>query len=686
MIDTLLSRLQGVRRNGSNGWLALCPGHDDHEPSLSIKVVDGKILVKCFAGCRTEAIVERLGLKISDLSPNGHTSKGQRQIEAIYPYVDANGKPFEVVRTQPKGFYQRRPDGNGGYITNLKGITTTLYRQDKLGQAVDNNEPVYLVEGEKDVDRLLSLGLVATTNPMGAGKWRDSYSQALKGADLVIIPDNDQPGRDHAAEVARSCHGIAKRVRVLGLPSECKDVSDWLDNGGDIEQLKQLAHDCTDYEPSDNGVKLRRMSDVKAEVVSWLWPPYIPKGKVTLLEGDPGVGKSWVSLAVATAVSLGKGLPGMETTEPGQVLLASAEDGLGDTIRPRLDALGADVQRVSGIDEALTLDNAGFTRLESSIAKEKPTLLIIDPLVAYLGAAVDINRANETRSVMARLAKIAETHQLAILAVRHLTKGGAAKPIYRGLGSIDFTASCRSVILAGCAPENPQNRGLVHIKSNLAPLGASIGYELRDGGFYWTGESDLTAYRILAAEDSSDSKSAKDEAADFLRDELAGGPVEASIVWRDAKEAGLSEITVKRAKAGLGIITRRQGEAGKRGGGKFTWELPFSLEYQGYHIEKNDTLNQSSFRNDPLPITDDTLNPCQTVDRCEAVLGMPVEKAIEIWRSEGAPPIYLAPGQICFDLEKLLSQTDVNPDHLKAVKEWLDKRKHPTHSTTPRLS
>ncbi len=538
---------------------------------------------------------------------------------------------------------------------------------------------VVIGEGEKDVDNLTELGLVATTNSGGAEKWRPEYAEVLKGTSVVILPDRDAPGQRHATKVAASLHGKAKSIKVVELPDRdgyhVKDVSDWLAAGGTVTELERLASEAAEYKPKESDIGLVCMADVEPETVSWLWLPYIPKGKLTLLEGDPGIGKSWVSLAIATAVSLGNGLPGAEATEPQAVLLASAEDGLGDTIRPRLDAMAANVKNVHAIKGTLDFGNGGLAILEGHIEHVRPALVIIDPLVAYIGAGVDIHRANETRAVMAKLADIAEEHGCAILAIRHLTKGGTLKPIYRGLGSIDFAAACRSVLMAGCDPDNEQKRGIVQIKSNLAPKGQAIGFELRDGGFYWTGESDLTAARILAAEDSGDGKSARDEAADFLRDELRGGPVEAAQVWRGAKEAGLSEITVKRAKAMLGVITRRQGEAGKRGGGKFTWELPDGdlevqkdLGSQEYHIEKNDTLNNSSFKSDPLPKTDDTLNTR------ESVLGMSVNEALELWRSKGAPVIHLGPGENCLDLEKLLSSRDVKAEHLEAVRKRLEKR------------
>ncbi|MDO8750681.1 MAG: AAA family ATPase [Dehalococcoidia bacterium] len=348
------------------------------------------------------------------------------------------------------------------------------------------------------------------------------------------------------------------------------------------------------------GVQLRRMADVVSEAVTWLWHPYIPSGKLTLLEGDPGVGKSWVALAIATAVSLGKGLPGQASGEPGNVLLASAEDGLGDTIRPRLDAMGADVSLIYAIDGPLTFDDAGFVVLESAIATVRPRLLVLDPLVAYLGGDVDIHRANEVRHITANLARLADTYGLAVLPVRHLTKGGASKPIYRGLGSIDFTAACRSVLLAGHAADNPQARGLVHIKSNLAPIGPAIGYELRGGHFYWTGESLLTAADILAADDGAGA-SALEEAVGFVTAQLAAGPVLATQVWGDTHDAGLKDRTVNRAKAKMGVVTHRQGSAGKRGGGGFVWHLPGDLHCQDCHIENSGNVNHSEAENRAIP-------------------------------------------------------------------------------------
>jgi hypothetical protein len=252
-IDAFLALLEGVKQARDGQWIAKCPGHSDSQPSLSIKEADGKILLKCFAGCELVDILKPLELEPADLFLDAPKVKLQeRAIEAIYHYTDATGKPFEVVRTRPKGFYQRRPDGKGGYINNLRGIKPTLYHADQLEQAIATGTAIYIVEGEKDADRLLSLGLVATTSPMGAGKWRESYSKALAGGDIIPIPDNDRPGRDHVTQLCRSCWGKVKRCRVLLLPAEVKDISDWLDQGGNIEQLEKLLANSPDYElPAD---------------------------------------------------------------------------------------------------------------------------------------------------------------------------------------------------------------------------------------------------------------------------------------------------------------------------------------------------------------------------------------------------------------------------------------------------
>jgi len=683
-IGQILNKLQHVKTINRKEWQADCPcaGHATPGQHLHITDTGDKALAKCFSAHSYEEIIAALGFE-------SLTYGGSQRIEAIYDYTDATGNVlYQVLRMSPKTFKQRRPDGNGGYAWNLKGVRPVLYRLPEVEDAIRAGRTIYIVEGEKDADNLAKIGLTATTNSSGAEKWQPELSEALGGASVAIIPDKDAAGQRHADKVAASLCGKAMAVKVVELPDidghNVKDASDWLAAGGTRDELERLTSGAKAYHKDHDSLVC--MATIEPETVSWLWWPYIPLGKLTLLEGDPGIGKSWLSLAMATAVSLGKGLPAAEVTDPANVLLASAEDGLGDTIRPRLDAMGADVSRIHAIKGALDFGN-GLAVLEQYIELLRPTLVIVDPLVAYIGANVDIHRANETRAIMARLADIAERYSVAILAIRHLTKGGTLKPIYRGLGSIDLAAACRSMLMAGCDPEEPQKRGIVHIKSNLAPMGAAIGYELRADGFYWTGESDLTWQKILSAEDS-DARSARDEATEFLRDELAEGPMEAADVWKDAKEAGLAEATVKRAKAALGIITRRHGETGRRGGGKFTWELPGhlegqkDLEDQEYQIKNFDTLNQNSYEKGTVLETHDPLNTDlgyqgDLEDHGDLIeydqlplLGLTHGQVVDIWTAEGSPAIPLSQCETCTDLAKTLAH-DVKEKDIRAITDWL---------------
>lgn len=236
----LASRLK-AKRNG-NGWMALCPAHEDKKPSLSISVGDGgKLLTNCFAGCTPEQVAATL-----------HLNDTSKRIVAEYDYCDENGKLlYQSVRYEPKDFRQRRPDGRGGFDWNLNGTPRVLYRFPEL-LAADSAHTVLIPEGEKDCDRLAKLGLVATTNSGGAGKWRDEDNEYLRNRNVVILPDNDDTGRKHANEVATSLQGIAKSIRIIELPGlpEKGDVSDWLNAGGTKEELRKLKDEAPEFDPT----------------------------------------------------------------------------------------------------------------------------------------------------------------------------------------------------------------------------------------------------------------------------------------------------------------------------------------------------------------------------------------------------------------------------------------------------
>ena len=312
-----------------------------------------------------------------------------------------------------------------------------------------------------------------------------------------------------------------------------------------------------------------RMADVDPVEVEWVWHPYIPRGKLTLLEGDPGQGKSWIALGIAAALSVGYGLPGKDkTTLPSRVLVMTAEDGLDDTVRPRLDSMGADVTRVYACESVDPFDEDGLEVLETRAAELRPDLIVVDPLVAYIGARVDIHRANQTRAVLSRLASIADQTQSAILAIRHLNKSSGGKAIYRGLGSIDFTAAVRSVLLVGQDPDDTANGAVVHIKSNLAPRGGSLGYRLSPSdGFTWTGPSSITADELLGTVEGPASVN------EFLLGELAEGERPSTEILAAGVEQGYSRGALQRAQKRLGITAKRVG-FGR--GGQWFWVPPES--------------------------------------------------------------------------------------------------------------
>lgn len=245
--DTFQSLLTqtNAQQKGDN-WQGKCPSHEDKTASLSLHIAnDGKILLNCFAGCSTDSIVTALGYSMTDLFPAQIEQPAQRKrkVVATYDYKTSDGKLlFQCVRYEPKGFSQRQPDGTGKWIYNLKGVKRVLYRLPEL-LAADVSRSVFVCEGEKDVDLLWSKGLVATTSPMGAGKWLTTYNEALEGREVIILPDNDASGFEHAEQVALSLQGTASAVKVIKLPGlpDKGDVSDWFNAGNDEQALCELA-------------------------------------------------------------------------------------------------------------------------------------------------------------------------------------------------------------------------------------------------------------------------------------------------------------------------------------------------------------------------------------------------------------------------------------------------------------
>jgi len=263
--DLVVSRLEGARPAGQRMWMAKCPAHDDRQASLSVKEGDdGRALLNCHAGCKTEDIVANLELAMGDLFPD-RDQRGN-DIVAKYDYLDEHGKMlYQVVRLVPKSFRQRQPDGNGGWKWNMEGARRVLYRLPEIAKSKPG-AMVLVVEGEKDAEALATFGFLATTNVGGAGKWLPEYSAALKGRIVIILPDNDQPGAAHASLVAKALAGVAAAVKVVELPGlpPKGDVSDWIAGGGTRVGLERLIEASPGKIPQTFKPSMRRLTGERA--------------------------------------------------------------------------------------------------------------------------------------------------------------------------------------------------------------------------------------------------------------------------------------------------------------------------------------------------------------------------------------------------------------------------------------
>lgn len=312
-------------------------------------------------------------------------------------------------------------------------------------------------------------------------------------------------------------------------------------------------------------LKLINMEEIEVKEVKWLWYPYIPYGKITIMQGDPGEGKTTAILRIASLLSRGENLPCDDTErEPINIIYQTAEDGLNDTIKPRLIEANADCTRIKVIDETTKSLTMLDERLEQAIAETGAKLIVLDPIQAYIGADVNMNCANETRSVMSRLGCLAEKYSCAVVLIGHMNKGSGGKSSYRGLGSIDFQAVARSVLIVGRVKDNPQIRVIAQGKSSLAPEGDSIAFELnKETGFRFIGKYDISVDELLCGA-QKDNKSQLAES--LLMELLADGKMAQSKIMDKAKEMGISKRVIDEVKKNLNIKSSKQKE-------KWYWEL-----------------------------------------------------------------------------------------------------------------
>ena len=340
-------------------------------------------------------------------------------------------------------------------------------------------------------------------------------------------------------------------------------------------------------------LKLINMDSVEVEQVEWLLYPFIPYGKVTIIQGDPGEGKTTMVLQIIAKLTRGEPvLPVTDTTKekqsdeadsenndsdaegniqeqpsilPVNVIYQTAEDGLGDTIKPRLLAAGADCSKVLVIDDSDQPLTMADVRLEEAIVQTKAKMVVLDPIQGFLGADVDMHRANEIRPLMKRIAVLAEKYHCAVILIGHMNKNSNGKSSYRGLGSIDFQAAARSVLIVGRVKDEPEVRVVCHTKSSLAPEGTSIAFRLdKNNGFEWIGEYDISADELLNG-DGRGQKSRK--AKEFLLEILANGGMTQKKIAEEAESRGIKSKTLWNAKRELEIDSVKRGK-------QWYWMLP----------------------------------------------------------------------------------------------------------------
>ncbi len=533
---------------------------------------------------------------------------GLVQAQAIYESSNGSGKPYfksTPVLAVPMGDHSYHCINYLTYPTEPRFMNAAKDEQSvpaALGflglKALDTDAPtIFITEGIWDMLTLYEMGYHVLGLP-GVNNLREEWCSPLKGKHVIVLFDNDEAGRKYAAKHSRLFARIAETVKIITLPGTIehnkkthpiKDITDLslIDPALADKTIETLVEKAETVAKEVRRPKLVCLDSVVAVPVEWLWEPYLPLGKLTILEGDPAIGKSFFAMTLAAIISRGwpfpdkSGIPCKEQRRPpAKVVYLSAEDNLADTMRARLDAAEADcslIYALTGVESQRTVGSeirevaitlADLDMLEVMLKEVQPSLLVIDPIQAYLGAKVDMHRANEVRPLLAGLARLAEIYRCATLIIRHLTKGQTDRNLYRGMGSIDFTAAARSVLLAGRDPENPASRGIVHLKCSNAPEGPSLGYELRDGKFFWTGMSDLTADAMLAPdnkEGNDEQATLLQEAENILRKILAKGPMLTHEVEEEAAKAGISQATLRRARASLKVESERRGGIGKEG-------------------------------------------------------------------------------------------------------------------------
>lgn len=451
------------------------------------------------------------------------------------------GDIYEEVKTHRAVFTGRKSDGAVGYAS-WRGISEKQERGDIAGSSKcygfkslaswtdstsnkeRNSRNLYVFEAPIDLlsfftlypkyrheNHYLSLGGVSST------ALHTFLSERQDVKHIYLCLDHDTAGHDACARIFDE---LPERYAVTQLIPEKKDWNDMLVARN---ENKDIEYETIELRKEKEGlVPVTKMSEIRETVVEWLWYPFIPYSKVTLIQGDPGEGKTWLAMALAAACTNRKPLPNEIPKEPFNVFYQSAEDGIGDTIKPRLRACGADLERVRVINEEEQPLSMTDPRLEQAIIQNNVKLVIMDPIQAYVGANVDMNRANEIRPLFRYLHGIAERTGAAIVLIGHLNKNSGTQATYRGLGSVDISAAVRSILHVGKVKqeENKDIRVVIQTKSSLAPKPTPVAYTLVHGFVEWIGEYEITVEELMVGKTGKQKETKMDQGVNLIRELL----------------------------------------------------------------------------------------------------------------------------------------------------------------------
>lgn len=566
-----------------NGWKGHCPAHKDRSPSLSIsQAADTRILLNCHANCDIDSICAALNLKTSDLFPpkqpkqqSQTQAKPRYNLEKVYDYKDETGtllfqsvrqrlhNPVQFPNEPRKRFRQRAPDGKGDWVWTLQGVRRVLYRLPEL-LAADPAATVWICEGEKDVDRLRSLGLIATCNPMGAGKWLDEYSDFLIDRDCIVIEDNDQPGRGHAESVCQSLFGKASKVRKLSFPNlpEHGDVSDWLDAGSDKDQLIQFADALPEWAPpsstNGNGHQSQSVIDatlnriVTAQTIleteypepKWAVKGVIPEG-TTFIAGPPKLGKSIFALNIAVSVSEGGKALSYFDVEQGAVLYLALEDG-ERRIKKRLEKLVT--KQLSDKLEVVTrwprINQGGLEAIEEWIRRHPDARLLIVDTFKMLRPMRNQNKNANTYDMdyedVSPLTDLTTQYCIALGIVTHTRKAFADDPLAMVSGSFGFTGAADGALIL-TRQRNQRTATLTVIGRDVEEQ--ELALEFRPDRFLWS---------ALGKSNEVRQSNERQDILDLLKDseELLTPAEIASMLDRSASANAIRNLLWKMKKAG----------------------------------------------------------------------------------------------------------------------------------------